>query len=417
MKKNHCVRIAAHRPLVTCPLLLLSALLLSACEGDTRALEEAVLSNQLQLASLTLQPAGVASSPLFVNPGRQIQFSVAGASTSGLPLVLDSNNRRWASSNSNVGAISDAGLFTALADGVTTVSVRIGGVDSTPFTINVSNAELVSVTAIDGPTEVSSCSVVSYSASGTFSDGSTRDLANLDWSINPLPSGNNGSDSTLGNVTSTSVEVEARAPGVFSVIATQNGVSMEQPVTVFDDLQSLQIEGVPQELSNNETVSLSAIATSGNGADGQVTRDVSDIVFWQVTAERNIAQFDRQVSGGQLTGLVGGTGLVEAFCGNLQAAVPLTVVEDNFVGFAISPNGAQTIGPGQSIDFIATATPFGDSELEDVTDRVEWSISNSDIAELDVDGDEVQVTGRRAGEAILVAEFAGERFEISITVQ
>ena len=397
--------------------VVFSALVLVACEGDTRSLEEAVLGSDLQLNSLSIVPVSGESQPLVVNSGRQVQFSVSGSSSLGLPLSIEGDDRRWSSSRSSVGSVTDAGLFTALSDGETDISVRIAGVDATPFRIQVSNAELAAVTEINGPVEVSSCSVASYTARGMFSDGSTRSLADVTWSLDPAPMGNSATDNTLGLTTTSEAEVEARGPGVFSLVATQDGTSFSLPVTVLDDLQSLTINGVPTELSNNETVSLTATADSLNENTSILARDVSDVVFWQVTASRNIAVFDRAASGGQLTGLVAGVGEVEAFCGNAQASVPLTVVEDNFVSFTVSPSGAQTIGPGQDIIFTASAIPFGDDEAEDVTERVEWSISNSDVAELGVDGDEVEVTGRRAGTAILVAEFANERLEITITVQ
>ncbi len=405
---------AASKAAILFSLLLV---LLSGCEGDPRPFEEAVLANQLQLTSLTVDAAGADVLPLFVNPGRQLQFSVSGSSSSGLPLAIDGENRRWSSSVSSVGSITDSGLFNALSDGVTVVQVRIGGIDSEPFEVNVSTATLTAVTEIQGQAELSSCSAATYTATGTFSDGSDRALREISWQLDPVQSGAAGSNSSLSQATGAQVEVQARAPDNFSLVASQDGFSLALPITVLDDLQSIQIDGVPAELSNNETVSLNASAVTITDAT-VTTRNVTDIVVWRINANSAIAQITNGIDGGELTGLTAGTGMVEAICGERLATAPLVVNEDNFFGLSVSPSGAQTIAIGQTLVFTATATRDGETEVEDVTESVRWTISDpDDAAELDVDGDEVEVTGRRSGEATLVARFANTSVEVVITVQ
>lgn len=391
--------------------------LLSACEGDPRPLEEAVLSNQLQLVSLAIEPAGADTDDLFVNPGRQLQFSVSGTSVSNESLQLDNENRRWNSSVPSVGSISDSGFFTALSDGRTVVSVRIGGVDSEPFAVNVSNASVQAIVEIQGDEFLSSCSAATYIARGMFSDGSNRALRELSWALQPVQAGTEGANSSLNLATGTQVEVQARAPGAFSLVASQEGFSLPMQITVLDDLQSLSIDGVPAELSNNETVSLSATAVTISDDATLSTRNVTDLVRWRINANAAIAEISNGDDGGELTGLIGGSGFVEAVCGNSVGSAELIVNEDNFFGFRLSPSGTQTIARGQTIAFSAFATPDGETDAEDVTGRVIWSISDRDVAELDVDGDEVEVTGRRSGQATLVARFANDRLEITIDVQ
>ena len=395
---------------------VLLVIFLSACDGDPRPFEEAVLANQLQLVSLTIEPAGADVNDLFVNPGRQLQFSVSGISSSNLPLTIDNENRRWSSSAPSVGSINSSGFFTALADGVTTVSVRIGGVDSEPFVVNVSNASLQAITEIQGAQVVSLCSAETYTAIGTFSDGSLRTLRELSWALDPLQAGAEAGNG-LSQATGEQVDVLARVPGVFSLVATQDGFSLPLPITVEDDLQSVRIEGVPAELSNNETVSLSALAVTISNEATITTRDVTDIVLWRISANAAIAEITSGVNGGELTGLIGGSGFVEAVCGSSMASAPLIVNEDNFFGFTVSPADAQTISIGQTLEFTASATADGEADAEDVTERVDWSISDDDVADLEVDGDEVEVTGRRSGVATLVARFGNNQLEIVITVQ
>ncbi|MBO0828822.1 MAG: phosphodiester glycosidase family protein, partial [Streptosporangiales bacterium] len=83
-----------------------------------------------QLAGLTLDP----TEPDLADGGTQ-QFSVAGTLKDGTPVTLPPNAVRWTVDKSDLGSITDAGLFTASSDpsagGLATVTASAGGASAT----------------------------------------------------------------------------------------------------------------------------------------------------------------------------------------------------------------------------------------------------------------------------------------------
>lgn len=400
---------------------------LASCEGDPAPFEEGVQLSELQVETLSVRAVGVvAENELSVNPGRQLQFRIFATNRAGEPVELSSNDRRWSSSQPAFGSITDSGAFTALADGDTQVSVNIGGIQSAAFTVDVSSASLTGISEIRGNTQVSTCSRHEYTAVGSFDDNTFREINNVVWNIlAPANTGQNGFDASIYLNSPERAEINARGPQTFDVVATQDGFSQTLQVEVVDDLNLLRIEGVPSELAHNQTVSLRAFADGiEDPAVAQVARDVTNIVYWTVSAPLNIASITNSTinepRGGRITGTLGGTGMVQAFCGNQSASVPLTVADINYNNFNITPSGDQTLRLGSSITFVARATPDGESEPENVTDgRTLWIPSDTDILEVDVreNEEEVVVSGRRLGVADLVVRFGDDEITIRITVQ
>jgi len=263
----------------------------SACEGDPELFEEGVLSNQLQIRTLSISAQGEGAAPLAINPGRQLNFVVSGTNTTGEAIELASSGRRWVSSNPAAGSISDSGRFVALENGVTDVSVLIAGIESARFRVQVSAANLVGVSEIIGPAQVSSCSRPEYTARGSFDDSSTRFIRNITWNIDaPSNDGRNNFDTDIHLNGPERALVNARGPQTVTLIASQDGYSRSFEVEIVDDLGSLRIEGVPNELAHGQTVSLRALAGSEADPEAeQQRRDVTDIAFWQVTAAEVIA--------------------------------------------------------------------------------------------------------------------------------
>jgi len=117
-------------------LLLLSGLLLvAACSGDLTPFEEAVFASDLELAEITIDAPSVSTvdGDFVLNVGEQLQFTFTARDINGNSLLLAPASRRWSSSNSAAGSVSELGLFTATAEQTTEVSLRIGGIEASPF--------------------------------------------------------------------------------------------------------------------------------------------------------------------------------------------------------------------------------------------------------------------------------------------
>jgi len=106
-------------------LLLLSGLLLvAACSGDLTPFEEAVFASDLELAEITIDVPSVSTvdGDFVLNVGEQLQFTFTARDINGNGLLLAPASRRWSSSNSAAGSVSELGLFTATAEQTTEVS-------------------------------------------------------------------------------------------------------------------------------------------------------------------------------------------------------------------------------------------------------------------------------------------------------
>ena len=109
------------------------------------------------------------------------QFTASATFDDGDIKVLSSP--AWTSSNSLVVFINPSGVATAVAQGSATISASSGGIaGSTTVTVVTSPLTALAVTPTN-PTVNSSQGTLQFSASGTFGDGTVRDITNgVAWS-------------------------------------------------------------------------------------------------------------------------------------------------------------------------------------------------------------------------------------------
>lgn len=135
-------------------------------------------------ALLTVTPAVVVS--IAVTPanqsialGKAQQFTATGTFSD--QTVQDITSLvTWSSSNASVGTVSNAsgtnGLFTSLSQGTTGITAKLSGVTSNSATIQVTPAVLVSIAVTPTSASIIAGSTQQFTATGTYSDGSTKDL-------------------------------------------------------------------------------------------------------------------------------------------------------------------------------------------------------------------------------------------------
>lgn len=398
---------------------LLLAILLAGCDGDPRPLEEAVESSGLQLASIAITPSRDNAGGVFMNIDEQLQFTITGTNTASETFEISSVDRRWVSSNPAVGTINRNGLFSSIANGDVNVSVRVGGVVSPAFSLRVSDATLTSISSIEGNTSLSHCSEANYSALGLFSDGTTRGLGSVVWS---LPAATNAEP--IARVLETRddrVTVAADSPGQFTLQAAVGDASTVVPVTVADDLESVQIEGVsPIFMILGQTRNLKATALRADESRADVTR----VVDWSVNGSVNLASVSENIGSiGLLRALRVGDGSVAISCADQRMEVALRVAEpENIESLAFDPDLPQqllrlSIGTYQ-MKVEATLTEDNNSTI-DVTDFADWEVtSGEDFISVDNQGSERGlVTLKAQGAAVLEASYAGESKSISLIIQ
>ena len=434
---------AGYKRICTAALSLFALVLIASCDADLQPFEEAILASDLQISSIGIQTSGGQTADIVLNAGERLQFVFeAFSDTSEIPLVVETSNRRWSSSNPDVGTISDSGEFTAGADGQTVVSLRIGGIVSEGVFVNVSNAQLVSIASIDGPDMVSECSSSEYTAMGQFDgpDQSQRVLSNLQWElVSQDVLDTNAANGTNILATPSSATVFARSSGTFTLRVIQDGFSLERDVTVLANLAELQINSVPFNvpIGVGQTVDLLANASSVDAPDQ--FSPVGNIVAWSVVGQPDIdpiAAIERGEDGTfRLRAMNPGGATLQGLCGSAMGSVNFTVVEILFSDLLVLrefDNGADdvnvadqtiTLNVGQTATITATARPVGttDSGRTPVTPIAEVVVvipidDDRDIVDIDTGGSEIEIRGENPGTVTLELSVNGdsERFEVTV---
>jgi len=301
-------------------------LVIASCDGDSRPFSEAVEVRSLNLTSIEVLPPQNFGSPLLLNINQSLQMVINGVNEDAEPIELSASDRTWFVNDSSVASISEDGILRGLSNGTTSVSVSVGGIDSSTFSVTVSDANLLNVSEIVGPDSLRRCEPQSYFARGEFDDNSVRTLDNVVWNLNSFALGElfdtNGL-STKVNAFSASDQLTLTA----SVLGT---ASFDQPLVVADTLVSLQLAPLPIILGVDEQINVIATAfyatTNPEIADA---RNATQNVRWTIrSGTDNVSVSDARGSRGLLTGLEAGSGnVVRAFCGDLDTEALVVVNE------------------------------------------------------------------------------------------
>ena len=181
-----------------------------------------VIVTQFPLASISVSPAS-AKVPQTV----ATQFTATGTFSDGSLQSLTSYST-WATNPSSVATItnlpSNPGVATCVSPGQAAVTAVFAGiVNSTPSTLTVTNATIVSIAVTPANTSVTAGAQVSYKAVGTFSDQSQVDLtAQATWT---------SSDVTIATIATTGVASTVK-PGQATITSAFNGVQGTATLTV-----------------------------------------------------------------------------------------------------------------------------------------------------------------------------------------
>jgi len=313
----------------------------------------------------------------------------------------------WNSSNTAVASFSSATATTA-TQGTTTISAALSGITGST-TLKATGGNLASITVNPYVVTLVKDTVSRITATGTFSDGSIRDITgvvswspadtsiatvlmpggNLAW-LQALVAGQTVISASSGSVTPATVTLTVTAPSVSSIAIV--------PTTL--DL------------------------TVGTGSRFVVTGYFSDGTSQDVTAScdwssDNLAAATVSKTGstiGRVSGVAASPAQVtiSAKYGGLTATAQVTVNARTLKDLAIS--GSTAVNAGNQIKFTATAT-YSDSSTVDVTESTLWAIDSPNVAILaDIQNQLGQVVAVDKGTATLTASFNGIVKTATITV-
>ncbi len=157
-------------------LLFLVMVGLSSCGGGSSSSSSP--SEQKKLASITITPSNPA-----IAAGASQQFIATGTFSDGTTQDL-TGQVAWTSFFISVATITQNGMVSAIAVGQTSISATLGDVSgSTALTVPATTPMLVSITITPSSSTIVAGTTQQFSATGTFSDGTTQDLTSqVSWS-------------------------------------------------------------------------------------------------------------------------------------------------------------------------------------------------------------------------------------------
>ena len=325
------------------------------------------------LVSIAVTPGSI-SAPSSVPIGLTQQMIATGTYTDGSIKPITSGVT-WSTSNASASISSSTGVLKGVSTGNVTVSVTAGsgsgsGSVSGSTVVRVSPALLQSISVGAPSTATSSPLGLSQqlSAVGSYSDGTSSNLANLvTWTT-----------SSGGSITSSGVFTGLNT-GNQTITAQYLGVSGTLSLMITGaQLQSISITAVPN--SNAPTPSSAAKGFSQQliamGSYNNTLVDITKTVTWSSDTTGTATVLSGS-SGGLVSGLSPGTANITASLSGVSNTVSFTVLPPTLVSIAVTPvNGSTNDYVGSTLNLTAVGT-YSDNSTQNLTTSVAWSSSSS----------------------------------------
>jgi hypothetical protein len=353
------------------------------------------------LVSLSIGPATPTVPSLTAVP-----FTVTGRYTDNSNQNLTSQ-ATWTSSNVAIATISDIagskGLATTVSAGTTTITASFGGQNATTL-LTVTGATLTSINVAPAAPTVAKGLVVTFSATGVYSDSSTQPLTTLvTWT---------SSDTNVAVISNTAGSqgfATCVAAGPATITATLGAISGTASLTVTAaTLVSIGITPTTPSIAKGTTQQFTATGTYTDFTTAPITADVT----WG-TSNAGVAPISNDaLSHGLATGLVQGNATISATLSGITQTTLLTVTNAQLTSIDIAPTNP-TIAKGNSRQFTATGH-YTDLSTQDLTATATWSSSNLAAATITTSGG--LASGVDAGTATITAQSGSTTGSTLLTV-
>ncbi len=244
--------------------------------------------------------------------------------------------------------------------------------------------------------------IARLTATGRFSDGTTRDLTGeVTWESQ------DAAVATISNASASRGLAATRKVGTARVTATMGEIRGEVELGVTPaTLVSLAIDPTNPSVASGGIQQLTATGTFSDAT----TQNLTDEVTW-LSSNPEVAQVSNACgSRGQATAIAAGTATVTASLGAIQGATVLTVSPAVLTSITISPPSAEVrlgAGPPPIVPWRALGL-FSDQTTQDLTEQVTWSSSNLAVAAIsNADGARGVASGVGLGGSTISATLSG----------
>ncbi|MGA2611277.1 MAG: Ig-like domain-containing protein, partial [Terriglobia bacterium] len=294
----------------------------------------------------------------------------------------------WASSNTGVATIgASTGLATGVAAGTAQITATLGSVVSPSDSLTVTAATLKSIAVTPSNPSISPSQTQQFTATGTYSDGSTKNITtSVTWA-----SSNTGV-ATIGSSTGLAMGVTAGTAKITATLGSVVSPSDSLTVTAAT-LKSIAVTPSNPSISPSQTQQFTATGTYSDGS----TKNITTSVTW---ASSNTAVATIGTSSGLATSVTAGTSQITATLGTVVSpSDSLTVTAITLQSIAVTPS-SPSISPSQTQQFTATGT-YSDGSTKNISTSVTWASSNTAVATIGASTG--LATGVTAGTSLITA--------------
>src|SRR6202453_2712818 len=312
----------------------------------------------------------------------------------------------WVSSDdtvaSNFGVLPNVfSPATTSAPATATITASFGtlSTQTASITLSVSDATLQSIAVSPSNASIAPGTKLTYSAVGTFSDGSTQDLTSIvRWSVLGGSGAASVSKGVVKGTTAGSITVTAAS------LANLGSLSGSAAAAITSStLQSIAVNPATAFITPGGNLTYSAIGTFSDGS----TQDLSALTSWSSSA------VTATVSAGVATGQGVGAGAITAKLGQISGTASLLVVSPAQISLAVTPATA-SVAAGATTQLKATGT-YVDGATQDFTTLVNWSSSNAAMATVGYQTG--LISGLASGTSTITATLESVTSTATITVQ
>jgi hypothetical protein len=236
-------------------------------------------------------------------------------------------------------------------------------------------------------------------ATGTFSDGSTEQLASVTWSSsNPSAVGITGDASNMGAAYALGAGGTATVSACAGSLCGSTTVAVGPPA-----LLSIAVTPANGTVPAGESLLFHATGTYSDKSKKNLTASVT----WS-SSDPYVAMI---AAGGMATGWAMGTTSISATSGSVTGTANLTVTPAAVVGLNITP-ATLFMSVGSSLQLQAIAT-LSNGSTREMNANVAWSLQGAGIATVNGAG---VVTADQVGAATIVAQTSGFTASASLSV-
>ena len=213
---------------------------------------------------------------------------------------------------------------------------------------------------------------VQLTATGTYSDSTTRNLNNL-----VIWSSGNTAVATVGANTGWVTPVAGAQAGQTVVITATSGTLTASATVTLKALQSIAVTPINPSIAANKSVQLTATGTYSDGS----TQNITSLSIW---SSSNTAVATVGANTGLITtasaAIAGQTAIITVTSGSLNATTTVTIAASagTLQSIAVTPLNPNVALNG-TVQLTATGT-YSDATTKDITNTVTWSSGSPTVA-------------------------------------